>query len=114
VAVIVLVFLLLWGTTGLVAHAYLRSRLAENGSWFWLSLAITLVVAVCGTGLIVRAVARIMPTNQSYGSSTRDLIGRGAEVLFEVGAKAGTVRLTDQFKNTLDFKARAQVGTGPL
>jgi len=113
-SVIVLVFLLFWGTSGLVANAYLRANIASNVNWAWVSIAVALVVSVLGTGITARAVARIMPTSQSYATSARELIGSYAEVLFDVGAKAGTVRLTDRYHNTLDFQARAQVGSGPF
>ena len=112
--VVIVSFLALWGIAGLVMNFYLQAKIAGNPNWVWLSIAVALTVSLFGTGLLARGIARVLPTNESYSSSAQDLVGKTAEVLFDVTETAGTARLHDQFGNLLDLDVRAASGAGPF
>ena len=113
-SVILILFLLFWSISGLVANHFLRKQIAGDQIWVLLSIVIALAVSTFGTGFFARKVGKYLPTNESYASSTEELVGKTAEVLHEVTETGGTARLHDQFGNLLDLDVRAQTGTGPF
>lgn len=105
-SILLISFCFLWAGAGLVGNWFWSIQSASAWPAMWKSLAIAAGVSLVGTRFIARAIHRLIPSVESYGSERRDLLGMTAEVLHDVSHDAGTARLRDDFGNLLDVSVR--------
>lgn len=105
-SILLISFCFLWAGAGLVGNWFWSIQSASAWPAMWKSLAVAAGVSLLGTRFIARAIHRLIPSVESYGSARRDLLGMTAEVLHDVSHEAGTARLRDDFGNLLDVSVR--------
>jgi len=59
-------------------------------------------------------VARVLPSVETYGSDTRELLSTRASVLHEIDARGGTARARDEHGNPRDVPVRVRQGQVPI
>ena len=98
-AIVIQVFLLVWGFSGWAATTILQPLLHEPLLFFWPALLIAAVCAVFATATLARPLARWLPSTESHAATKHDLTGRIGTVVLPVGTAAGTVHVRDDRGN---------------
>lgn len=107
--IVLLSLSLLFGATGISSNALLRPLLGSLTGFA--SLAIALLVATLGTGMVARLVARIVPTRESYNVRKDDLVGSIGQAIVELGPDDGFLQVRDHEGNLHQVRARTRAGT---
>lgn len=103
-------FLFLWGFFGWLANQLFRNVLPSPALFIWPSLAVALVGAGAFTRLFATRLGRLMPATESYGASSRELVGRIADVRYALTESGGTVQLYDAYGTMHEVPARVRPG----
>jgi hypothetical protein len=98
-SLVVMSFCFLWGFFGWVANQVFSSVI-PNPALFTRLLAVRL--------------GRLMPSTESYGASTRELVGRIADVRYAITETSGTVQLHNQYGSLYEVPARVRPGEPPI
>ena len=94
--------LLLWGALGWLTNSVLAELIQTSSLYVAISIAVALVGSLLLTSLLSRALARLMPTSESYASSFNDLIGHVGTALHEVDDTFGRVRVLNEHNTLID------------
>jgi Protein of unknown function (DUF1449) len=62
------------------------------------------------TRFFAARLGRLMPATESYGASTRELVGRIADVRYALTETSGTVQLYDEYGSIHEVPARVMHG----
>ena len=57
---------------------------------------------------------RLMPSTESYGASSSELVGRIADVRYALTESSGTVQLYDRYGTMYEVSARVMPGERPI
>jgi len=101
------VFLLLWGLTGLILHQL--ANVIGPGALLW-SLPITLLVSVLGTRSFALVFARCFKPYETASVRRDQIVGRTGHVVFPVTEEEGTVHVRDQHGTLHRLRARSGQG----
>jgi hypothetical protein len=104
----------LWGFFGYTANLILHKIALPEAILAIPSIGATLVLTVVTTRIVAIGVHKIMPTTESYATSSNDLIGRIARVKFDISEEKGTATLRDKYKNLLDIDCRVKEGEAEI
>jgi len=103
-------FCMIWGGSGLAIRLL-------NVEWSLFSRCLVAgVAAIAGTRLMAGVVGKLLPSVETYGVPAADLVSEYAEVIHDVTAEGGTVRLVDSEGNLRDLACRSateHAGDGP-
>jgi hypothetical protein len=113
-SLVLMSFFFLWGFFGWAANQIFSSVLPSPALFIWPSLAVALVGAGAFTRLLAVRLGRLMPSTESYGASTRELVGRIADVRYALTETSGTVQLYDQYGTMYEVSARVMPGEAPI
>ncbi len=113
-SLVVMSFCFLWGFFGWVANQFFSSVIPNPALFIWPSLAVALVAAGAFTRLLAVRLGRLMPSTESYGASTRELVGRIADVRYAITETSGTVQLHNQYGSLYEVPARVRPGEPPI
>ena len=113
-SLVLMSFLFLWGFFGWVGNQVFGSLLPSPALFLWPSLAVALVGAGAFTRFLAIRLGRVMPSTESYGASTRELVGRIADVRYAVTESSGTVQLYDTYGTMHEVPARVLPGEAPI
>lgn len=109
-SLVLMSFFFLWGFLGWAANQLFSSVLPTPALYIWPSLAVALVGAGAFTRLLAVRLGRLMPSTESYGASTRELVGRIADVRYALTETSGTVQLYDRYGTMYEVSARVLPG----
>lgn len=109
-SLVLMSFFFLWGFFGWVGNQVFGSLLPSPALFIWPSLAVALIGAGAFTRLLAMRLGRLMPSTESYGASTRELVGRIADVRYAVTETSGTVQLYDAYGTMHEVPARVMPG----
>lgn len=113
-SLVVMSFCFLWGFFGWVANQVFSSVIPAPALFIWPSMAVALVGAGAFTRLLAVRLGRLMPSTESYGASTRELVGRIADVRYAITETSGAVQLHDQHGSLYEVPARVRPGEPPI
>lgn len=103
-----------WGFTGWACNLVL-SRMPVVDAFFPLvSIAAAAAVSVGFTSLTARALARVIPSTESFGARNHDLVGRLAEARFTITDTFGRAFLYDARGVPHEVSCRVQAGEAPI
>ena len=98
---------LIWGGVGVMLNLLFGMEAIVK------TIAFAGLATVAGTRLIAEGLSTLLPSEESYHTPKQDLVGEVGEVLYEVTATSGAVRLCDPSGNLLDLESRT-AGDAPI
>lgn len=113
-SIIMMSFCFIWGFTGWAGNQLFADILRFPVLYFWPSAALALFSAVFGTKLLARGITHVMPSTESYSVSMRELVGKRAEVRYELTEGSGSVFLRDPYGNLLELPCRVKQGEATI
>jgi hypothetical protein len=113
-SLVMMSFLFLWGFFGWAANQLFSGLLPSPALFIWPSLAVALVGAGAFTRLLAVRLGRLMPSTESYGASSSELVGRIADVRYALTETTGTVQLYDRYGTMYEVSARVMPGEQPI
>lgn len=112
-SVVLMTLLMTWGFAGIVVNRLLFEVLVG-----WLlplvSIPVATVIAVSATGVLSRAVARLMPLDESSAWRKRDLVGTTAEALYPINSQFGMAIVRDPQGERYQIPCRVGEGAAPI
>jgi hypothetical protein len=111
IMLILSIFCLLWGTTGVIANQIFSQALRVPAIYIWPSLCCALIVSYFTTGALSQRISRIVPEVASYGTDEQSLVGRSARAAYELSAKTGSAFLLDDQQNRIQVRCRTHDGS---
>lgn len=105
-AVTLISFAMTWGVAGLVVNQ------VWPGDRIWFPVLLAATAAALGTRWASVAVARLLPSVETYAVPAAELVRHEAVVIHEVDASGGAVRLTDRLGTLRDLNVKGEAG-GP-
>lgn len=114
ITLIVGLYMLFWGTFGLLVNSICRDAGMLPAVYILPSLAATFVATTIVTRLSAGILGKYMPTTESFAISVADLIGREGLVIHLVTEKAGTVDVTDAYGTVHRRTARTEPGAAEI
>ena len=102
--ILLMSYCFIWGGAGLISLTFL-GKVAV-----WPAIGIAAAAAVLVTRHLAAALARLIPSVESYHTPQRQLVGLRGEVLYEVTETSGMVRVRDEQQNLRDVDARVSPG----
>lgn len=93
-SLVFLSFCFLWGFLGWTANQLLGTLLPP---WIFVlpSLAIAGIGSTLGTRYLALVLAKVMPSTETYGITSEELLGKRAEVRYEITPHSGTALVRD-------------------
>ena len=113
-SLVLMSFFFLWGFFGWAANQLFSTVFPSPALFIWPSLAVALVGAGAFTRLLAARLGRLMPSTESYGASSSELIGRIADVRYALTETSGTVQLYNQYGSIYEVPARVMPGELPI
>jgi hypothetical protein len=113
-SLVMMSFFFLWGFFGWAANQLFSSVLPSPALFIWPSLAVALVGAGAFTRFLAMRLGRLMPSTESYGSSSSELVGRIADVRYALTETNGTVQLYNAYGTMYEVPARVMPGEAPI
>lgn len=99
---------LLFGGTGLIAQKFLSTSMVG------VNLGIALLSTILITPHIARLVSKMMPSTETYVSSTANQAGNSGRLVVTTTETFGFVQIRDRFGNDFRCKCQTYPGTEPL
>ncbi len=99
-----------WGAVGYLSNIYFENILKVPSVFIWPSMAIACISSFLLTSVAGRAMAKLMPSTESYASSNRDLINEHATVRYKITAKSGSASLYDEYGTLREVPCRVNSG----
>lgn len=90
------VFLLCWGTFGMLANQILAGILKYPAAYILPSMGITFVASSIITRSMAAIVGKFLPTTENYAISRFELIGSLGRTVYTTGPSTGTVHIYDK------------------
>jgi membrane protein implicated in regulation of membrane protease activity len=113
-SLVLMVLLLTWGFFGFATSYYLE----RNRPGFTMTPAVSIAAAAVGsllaTALASRAVARWLPTSETYAARRHDLLGRSGEAIYQIDQQSGVVSLRDENNDLFQVPCRVHGDRAPI
>lgn len=100
----------IWGGSGMAANQIFSRILRAPALYIWPSLLCALFVTYVFTLGSTRAIARVMPQLESYGTEESLLIRRTARAAYAIDDKSGSAFLLDDQHNRIQVRCRSHNG----
>ena len=94
-SVLLMVLLMTWGATGFVVNQIAAMRLGGGAGVAMVSIPIAALAALALTRMLVRAIDRWLPLNETTARRRHELLGRAGEAIFPIGAQFGLAAVRD-------------------
>lgn len=107
-------FLLFWGTFGLIANRMCEEAGLPPAVFVLPSLGAVFVATLIVTRIAGGMLGRIMPRTESYAITDSDLLGREGHVVYPVSEASGTVQVTDSYGTVHRRMAKTEPGASTL
>jgi hypothetical protein len=99
-AIVLPTFWLIWSFIGFVVNTLLHSLIEAQSAYVLVSIALAAGSALFVTGVVARALYRVMPRTETYGVETEDLVGSlGVAGYPGVSSRFGEARIYDKHGN---------------
>lgn len=108
ITLIIGVFLLSWGAFGMAANQLFGSAMKYPAIYIWPSMGVTFVVSSIVTRSMAAIVARILPSDETYGVSRFELIGSIGRTIYATTECTGTVDIKDRFGTVHRVQAKTE------
>ena len=95
-SVLLMVFLLVWSITGLIANRVLYGVSQSVAATVIVSVPLALVLSLLGTAGLARLIGRVMPNSETYVRRKSSLVGLAGEAVYDITTGFGTVQVRDE------------------
>jgi hypothetical protein len=106
ISILIMCSCFIWGLSGWISNQTIQWVGLDPAYLAWLSVLVALFVTSFLTRGFALALAKIMPTTETYGVSDRMLFGRKAKALFDITPTFGIARLYDEHGTLHDVACR--------
>ncbi len=113
-SMVLMILLILWGSVGFALNQLLVQFIGATALVGVVSVPVTMVVSLVLTGLIARVVAKVMPTNETYGRKRSDLVGTVGEAVLPIDARFGLVSVRDSQGDLFQVACRVAEGEAAI
>jgi len=107
-SILIMCYCFVWGLVGMATLTL------AGPARISLAIALALAASILATRQIALLLSRLLPSYESYYTPPRALLGLHGQVLYEVTASSGVVRLRDERQNLRDMPARVYPGQAPI
>ncbi len=105
-SLVLMSFAFIWGFLGWMGNRLFSMVLPSPSLFLWPSLVVAFLGAAILTRFLASALGRMMPATESYGATTRDLVGGIGDVRYALTAQTGTVQVHDRHGTLHEVPAR--------
>lgn len=91
------IYMFCWGACGMAMNQFFSGISKYPLGYIWPSMGITFLVSFAITRSMAAIVARMLPTEETFGVSRHELVGLTGKAVFTVSAKGGTVDIRDKY-----------------
>lgn len=104
---------LTFGGTGVILNGILAPILVSPWVYVWVSIAGATASMVTLTGMSARAIARLIPTSETYLVKRQDLVGRTGKLVLDATPDSGVLQAYDRERNLHQVTCRTREGRIP-
>lgn len=114
-SVLLMVLLLAWGSAGFLVNQVVANWLGWlDGRLLGASLPVAAVVALLATRVVVRAIDRWIPLDESSARRRHDLLGLTGEAIYEITERFGMLSVRDDRGELSQVPCRLAQGYDPI
>lgn len=113
-SLVLMVLLLTWGFFGFATSYYIERNLQGFAMAPVVSIAVAAVGSMLATSLASRAIARWLPTSETYAMRRHDLLGRTGEAIYQIDHQTGVVSLRDENNDLFQVPCRVHADHAPI
>jgi membrane protein implicated in regulation of membrane protease activity len=113
-SLVLMALLMSWGLFGFATSYYLEKNWDDRTLAPAISIVAAAVGSVIATGLSSRAIARWLPTSESYAGRRHDLLGRIGEAIYQIDDRSGVVSLRDENNDLFHVACRVHGDRTPI
>ena len=114
VSLVLMVLLMTWGATGFIANQLIVDRLAHGWHVAAVSVPAAAVVSLVFTRMLVRAMDRWLPLNETSARRRHDLLGSVGQALFPITGQFGLAAVRDERGELYQVPCRVAGEGGPI
>jgi len=103
------IFMFCWGACGMAMNQLFSGMFKYPAVYVWPSMGATFVVSFVITRSMAAIFTRMVPREETFGVSRRELAGLVGKAVYAVSEKAGTIDICDKYGTV----HRTQAKTGP-
>lgn len=104
------IFMLCWGACGMAMNQLFSGMLKYPAVYVWPSMGATFAVSFVITRAMAAIVSKMMPREETFGVSRRELVGLTGKAVYAISEKAGTVDISDKYGTV--HRTQAKTGDG--
>jgi membrane protein implicated in regulation of membrane protease activity len=114
-SILLMVLLLAWGSAGFLANQIAGDGFAV-GDWrvLGVSLPVAALVSLLATRVVVRAIDRWIPLDETSARRRHDLLGLTGEAMYDITARFGMLRVHDDRGELSQVPCRVADGYDPI
>ena len=113
-SLVLMVLLMTWGFFGFATSYSLEKNGTERALVPVISLAAAAVGSLLTTALASRAIARWLPTSETYAVRRHELLGRTGEAIYQIDHQSGVVALRDENHDLFQVPCRVHGDRSPI
>lgn len=113
-SLVLMVLLMTWGFFGFATSYYLEQNGIERAFVPVISLCVAAIGSLCTTALASRAIARWLPTSETYAVRRHELLGRTGEAIYQIDHQSGVVSLRDEHNDLFQVACRVHGDRSPI
>jgi membrane protein implicated in regulation of membrane protease activity len=113
-SLVLMVLLLTWGFFGFATSYYLEKNAIDRAFVPVIALCVAAIGSLGTTALASRAIARWLPTSETYALRRHELLGRTGEAIFQIDHQSGVVSLRDENNDLFQVACRVHGDRGPI
>src|SRR4051812_45155957 len=96
-SIVLMVLMLIWGTIGFFANMLAWEKYQNESIVLAISIPLAFIASVLGTRLITAAMARWLPTHETYIQRRHELLGAIGEAILPIDSTFGMVAVRDVY-----------------
>lgn len=105
-SIVLMVLMLIWGTIGFFSNMLLWEKYQNETILLAVSIPLAFMVSVLGTRLITSAVARWLPTHETYVQRRHELLGAIGEAILPIDSTFGMAAVRDVYGDLFHIGCR--------
>ena len=113
-SIILMVLMLIWGTIGFFSNVLLWDKYHNETLLLLVSIPLAFIGSFLGTRLVTAAMARWLPTNETYVQRRHELLGAVGEAILPIDANFGMAAVRDDYHDLFHIACRVHGNTPPL
>lgn len=108
------IYMFCWGACGMAMNQLFSGMLKSPVFYVWPSMGATFIISFVITRSMAAIVAKMMPSEETFGVTRQDLIGLTGKAVYAITEKAGTVDISDKYGTVHRTQAKTGVGGGAI